>query len=77
MKLASAIGLRRAKDENAGGYLWHNDDGGRLYLIPDSPHYYLCATCDAEGRDSMVVNSQAIWTVENKSPGPLVDEEAQ
>ena len=73
MKLASAIGLRRAKDENAGGYLWHTKDGGRLYLVRESPHYFLCAQCDAEGRDAIVPYRESIWTPTNTSPGSLVD----
>jgi len=73
-KYPSAIGLRRAKDEYAGGYLWHSRDGGRLYLIRDSPHYYLCATCDAEGRNPIIPNSEAFWTPDNVSPGPLTDQ---
>lgn len=75
-KYPAAIGLRRAKDDNVGGYLWHADDGGRLYLTRDSPHYYLCATCDAEGRECMVANNRAIWTAYNASPGPLVDDQS-
>lgn len=71
MKLASAIGFRRAKDEHAGGFLWHSKDGGRLYVVRDSPRYYLCAQCDAEGRDPYVPNREAHWTPFNKSPGPL------
>lgn len=73
VKYPAAIGLPRAKDDNVGGYLWHTDDGGRLYVIRESPRYYLCATCDAKGRDAIVSNNRAIWTMTNKSPGPLGD----
>lgn len=41
--------------------------------VRDSPRYYLCAQCDAEGREPMVQNREAIWTPENRNPGPLGD----
>lgn len=68
----AAIGMKRARDKDTGGYLWHSRDGGRLYETSD--HYYLCASCDVAQRDPYVGSSRAVTiTWQNVSPGPEVE----
>jgi hypothetical protein len=56
----AAVGMKRAKDDNTGLLLKHSIDDGRLYVTSaDRQNYYLCATCDYNGRDPYVAPRDA------------------